>query len=82
MGIRRIVNRVTADGYFAGPDGNLEWVVPDEELGRSVAGAIERSSTDPNPDAILFGRRTYEMFEAFGPKPSTGHDRPLAARLA
>lgn len=63
--MRRIVmfNRVTADGYFAGPDGNLDWVVPDEELDRSAAEAIERSDTD----TILFGRRTYEQFKASWP---------------
>ncbi len=63
--MRRIVmfNRVTADGYFAGPDGNLDWVVPDQDLDRSAAEAIERSGTD----TILFGRRTYELFEAFWP---------------
>jgi hypothetical protein len=40
--MRRIVmfNRVTADGYFAGPDGNLEWIVPDEEVDKAGAGAI------------------------------------------
>jgi dihydrofolate reductase len=65
--MRRIVmfNRVTIDGYFAGPDGNLDWVVPDQELDRSVADAIERSDT--GGDTILFGRRTYQMFEAFWP---------------
>ena len=65
---RRIVmfNRVTVDGYFAGPDGNLDWVVPDEELDRSVADAIERADTDT--DTILFGRRTYQQFEAFWPQ--------------
>jgi dihydrofolate reductase len=63
--MRRIVmfNRVTADGYFAGPDGNLNWVVPDLELDRSAAEAIARSATD----TILFGRRTYELFQAFWP---------------
>jgi dihydrofolate reductase len=63
--MRRIVmfNRVTADGYFAGPDGNLNWVVPDPELDRSAAEAIARSATD----TILFGRRTYELFQAFWP---------------
>ena len=30
-------NRVTADGYFAGADGNLDWVVQDEELDRDAA---------------------------------------------
>jgi dihydrofolate reductase len=58
---RRIVmfNWVTADGYFAGPDGNLDWVVPDEEQAKAAAADI------PNFDTVLFGRRTYELFEGF-----------------
>ncbi len=62
MGLtRRIVmfNWVSADGYFAGPDGNLEWVVPDEEQAKAAAEAI------PGFDTVLFGRRTYELFEGF-----------------
>ena len=54
-------NRVTADGYFAGSDGNLNWVVPDEELDRGAADRLDDTGT------ILFGRRTYEMFEGFWP---------------
>ena len=54
-------NRVTADGYFAGADGNLDWVVQDEALDRDAAS----SSTSPGAGTILFGRRTYEMFEGF-----------------
>jgi dihydrofolate reductase len=58
---RRIVmfNWVTADGYFAGPDGNLEWVVPDDEQAKAAAEGI------PDFDTALFGRRTYELFEGF-----------------
>ena len=64
--MRRIVmfNRVTTDGYFAGTDGSLAWVVPDEELDKSAA---ERTS-ESGAGAILFGRRTYEMFEEFWPR--------------
>jgi dihydrofolate reductase len=60
---RRIVmfNRVTADGYFAGPDGNLDWVVPEGELDKAAAEKL------PGTDTILFGRRTYEQFEGFWP---------------
>jgi dihydrofolate reductase len=59
--MRRIVmfNWATADGYFAGPDGNLDWVVPDEEQAK---GAAEGT---PDFDTVLFGRRTYELFEGF-----------------
>jgi dihydrofolate reductase len=59
--IRRIVmfNWMTANGYFAGPDGNLDWVVPDPEQAKAAAQAI------PLCDTVLFGRRTYELFEKF-----------------
>jgi dihydrofolate reductase len=58
---RRIVvfNWLTADGYFAAPDGNLDWIVPDEEQARASAQEIL------NYDTVLFGRRTYEVFEGF-----------------
>jgi dihydrofolate reductase len=63
--MRRIVlfDRVSADGYFAGPDGNLDWVVAEDELDRSAAEAIGSSGTG----TILFGRRTYQQFESFWP---------------
>ena len=63
--MRRILmfNRVSADGYFTSPEGKLDWVVPDPELDRSAAEAIAEDGVD----AILFGRRTYEMFAAFWP---------------
>ena len=40
--MRRIVmfNWLTVDGYFAGPDGKLEWVVPDEEQAKAAARDI------------------------------------------
>jgi dihydrofolate reductase len=61
--MRRIVafNRVTVDGYFAGADGNLDWVVPDDEIDKAGAGSISQT------DAILFGRKTYDQFESFWP---------------
>jgi dihydrofolate reductase len=65
--MRRILmfNHVTADGYFAGSDGNLNWVVPDEEIDQA---AVQRM---PTIDTILLGRRTYELFEAYWPHALT-----------
>jgi dihydrofolate reductase len=55
-------NWLTANGYFAGPDGNLDWVVPDDEQAKAAAADIS------NFDTVLFGRRTYEIFEKFWPR--------------
>jgi dihydrofolate reductase len=61
--MRRIVmfNRVTPEAYFSANDGSLGWVVAEPELDK---GATEGMS---DTDTILFGRRTYDMFESFWP---------------
>lgn len=61
--MRRIVafNRVTANGYFAGADGGLGWVVPDEEVDQLGIQGMRGT------DTILFGRRTYDLFASFWP---------------
>jgi dihydrofolate reductase len=70
--MRRITvfDRVSADGYFAGPDGNLDWVVPDDEVDKEAAQEIDKSAAGGSQGVgtVLFGRRTYEMFAAFWPK--------------
>jgi dihydrofolate reductase len=54
---RRIVtfNWMTANGYFAAADGNLDWVVPDADQAKAAVDNI------PLFDTVLFGRRTYEL---------------------
>jgi dihydrofolate reductase len=62
--MRKVVvfDRVTADGYFSGPEGNLDWVVPDAEIDKLGGDAVPGSG-----NMMLFGRRTYQMFESFWP---------------
>jgi dihydrofolate reductase len=57
--MRRITlfEHVTADGYFARADGALDWMEHDEDVGRA---SMESA---PANDTMLFGRKTYEMFE-------------------
>jgi dihydrofolate reductase len=54
-------NHVSADGYFAAPDGDLSWVVPEDAVASSAMEGM------PESDTILFGRRTYEIFESYWP---------------
>lgn len=65
--MRRIVafDHLSADGHFAGPAGELDWVVQDDAVPRSLMDGARF-------DAMLFGRRTYEMFEAFWPHAQDG----------
>jgi dihydrofolate reductase len=61
--MRKIIafNRLSADGYFAALDGNLNWATPDDELDRAAAEGLSGTGT------ILFGRTTYQAFESFWP---------------
>ena len=65
---RRIVmfNWMTGNGYFSGADGSLDWVVPDEEQTKAAVAGI------PLFDTLLFGRRTYELFERFWSRADDG----------
>jgi hypothetical protein len=38
-------NRVTADEYFAAPDGSLDWVVPDAEIDAAAVENIPAMAT-------------------------------------
>lgn len=62
--MRRIImfNHVSADGYFADKEGKLDWAVPDPELDKAAVSSMSETGT------MLFGRRTYEMFEQFWPR--------------
>jgi len=61
--MRRIImfNRITPEGFFAAADGSLSWAVPDEELDKAA------TEGGADVDTMLFGRRTYDMFESFWP---------------
>jgi dihydrofolate reductase len=54
-------NRVSADGYFGAPDGNLDWPVQDPELDKSATTGMA------DTDAMMFGRKTYDGFKSFWP---------------
>ncbi|HPR09892.1 MAG TPA: dihydrofolate reductase family protein [Candidatus Saccharibacteria bacterium] len=86
-----IDNRMTVDGMFAGPNGELDWFMPDIELDSYVFGP----SGKEQPTTILFGRTTYDMFRDYWPQVHSGemqldflpsdslrqHERDIAALL-
>jgi dihydrofolate reductase len=63
----RLLNAFTIlslDGYFAGPNGEIDWFkTNDDEDNR-----FSREHADPS-STLVFGRTTYEMMKSFWPTP-------------
>lgn len=59
---------VTVDGFVAGPNGEMNWIYVDEEL---FDAAGERTQ---NADTALYGRKTWEMMDAYWPTAANEPD--------
>lgn len=86
MGIIAADLFITLDGVYQAPGGSDEdrsegfefggWQAPfgGEDVGRSIMSSIERT------DALLLGRRTYDIFSSYWPLQPL--ENPVAARFA
>src|SRR4051812_6027332 len=74
--MRKVImfNRISIDGFFAGPNGEIDWFVNDTEVDKALHEMMQ-------PDTILFGRVTYKMFESFWPHVATDPNAPTEARI-
>jgi dihydrofolate reductase len=76
MGMRNVIAlmHISLDGFTAGPNGELEWAIVNEEMYADVAAALR------TVDTALYGRTTYQMMESYWPTvpanpESTAHER-------
>ena len=53
-----VYNQISLDGFFAGPQGEIDWFIHDPEID-AIAREIYQAET------LLFGRVTYQLFKAF-----------------
>ena len=65
--MRKVIlsNLVSLDGFFAGPNGELDWFVVDEEFKEYANDLLSKV------DAILFGRITYQLMADYWPAVAT-----------
>jgi dihydrofolate reductase len=62
---------VSLDGFVAGPNGEMDWILADEELFDFVSKFTDEA------DTALYGRVTYEMMNAYWP---TAGQSPKASK--
>ncbi|MDN4594679.1 dihydrofolate reductase family protein [Polycladomyces subterraneus] len=74
--MRKVImfNRISIDGFFAGLNGEIDWFVNDTEVDKALHEMMQ-------PDTILFGKVTYQMFESFWPHVATDPNAPQEARI-
>jgi dihydrofolate reductase len=79
--MRRVImfNRVSVDGFFAGPKGEIDWFVADSELDRALHEMGQPGTVSPG--TVLLGRVTYQLFESIWPKAAADPKAPKEARI-
>ena len=71
-----VFNMVSVDGFFAGPNGEIDWHNVDE-AGEFNEFAISQLKEEVG--VILFGRATYELMAGYWPKDGAIKDDPVVA---
>ncbi len=75
--MRKIISfqLVTVDGFFAGPNGEIDWHNYDDEMG---AYSVEQLKS---LGALIFGRTTYEVMASYWPTPEGIKGEPVVAGI-
>lgn len=68
-----VLNRISVDGFFAGPNGEIDWFVPDPEVDKAVHAGM-------SPDTLLLGRLTFQLFAGYWPHVSSDPNASDGAR--
>ena len=78
--MRRIVmfNWVSIDGFFAGPNGEMDWIIRDPEVDKALreSGTDSSGSASMGSDTMLLGNVTYTMFENSWPNIAKDPNAP------
>ncbi len=68
-----VFNMISVDGFFAGPHGELDWHIVDEEFSQFAEEQLNEV------DTLLFGRVTYEGMLSYWTTPEAIADSPAIA---
>ena len=65
-----VTNWTTLDGFIAGPNGEMDWVLGDDELSAYEIGMVS------DADTLLLGKKTYQDFAGYWPRVPTNPNAP------
>lgn len=74
--MRKVImfNRISTDGFFAGPNGEThEWFIHEPGIDKATHKIMQ-------PDTVLLGRVTYQLFEGYWPKVAADPNAPKDMR--
>ena len=66
-----LLEHMSLDGFVAGPNGEMDWILLDDEMFDDVSKITE------DADTALYGRVTYQMMESYWP---TAAEQPTATK--
>jgi dihydrofolate reductase len=73
----RVFESISIDGYFTDADGGIDWAHAGREDPEFLAWVGGNASGGGD---LLFGRKTYQMMEAFWPTPLAAKQMPEVAK--
>ena len=80
--MRRMVmfNWVSIDGFFAGPNGEIDWIIRDPAVDQALreSGTNHAGAESGDSDTMLLGNSTYTMFEHSWPQIANEPNAPEA----
>lgn len=76
--MRRIVmiNWISVDGFFAGPNGEIDWIVQDPEVNKALHEPSSNQPESAGSDTMMLGNTTYTMFENSWPQIAKDPNAP------
>jgi dihydrofolate reductase len=71
-----MINWVSLDGFFAGPNGEIDWVVRDPEVDKALHEPRFDQPESAGSNTMLLGNTTYTMFENSWPQIAKDPNAP------
>lgn len=77
-----VFNRMSLDGFFAGPKGEIDWFIRDPDLEAALHRGVGDSEPAPSgePAGLIAGRVTYQLFESVWPRMANDRSAPEPMR--